>query len=517
MNNMKRISVIFLLSAMTAGYNYADNTCNTGCNTSSSSDCSSSSCGTSSSDCGTSSSDCSNKCATSTFFRPEQYTTDLTYRNNQTFFERYHDARCNMFTFDSTVFFQKSRNSHIAEGFLGKNPVKVAEVNGDIYSVNLGLGSLTNPPTNFESVYGLCPERRVIGWLAQGIFNLDCFYQGLWFDFSFAVVQARHKLNQNEKVVVKGDIVGQPTTVTEALALKKTFAGNGNSCFEHTGVDDVVLRLGYDFTYGCDEMDHFGLYFMGIAPTGKNFDNSKWFQPITGSKHGAVGFGVEGDYTICSNDANGTEFTVATEIMYQFRLKHSENRIFDLKNGTGSRWLLAVAAPGTGQDLVSITDKLTQCVSVEGRHNVQWWLNFHYQWCNWGGELSYNLNFRDCERIKCANFDFKNLGIFDNTKCGEAGNPRTSHSTALISDGFKVGTDDKTFVALTSDNVNLGSGAARRVLTHKFAGNFSYSNIWCECYPFSVALGAGYLFASKEYRRHALESWNVFAKWSMSF
>lgn len=532
MNNLKSLSIILLLSMGLVGTNYAgdcssdcstSNNCNTGCST----DCNTNNCST---DCGRGGSG-DGGCRTSTYFSPRPLTTNLTYLNNLSFYNRYHEARCSFLTWDSTVFYQKSRRPRIGEGFLGTNNLIVGEQGTDIdfNSINLGLGNTTSGE-NFLSTVSLCPRREVIGWQAHLYFNLDCFCIGLWADIAFTVAQAKHRLRFNEVNTTPGNIPDEPTTVGQAFDQLNVFAcRNGNSSLttttgsnncntdcrrdcKHTGVDDVLLRIGYDYNY-CDN-DHVGVYFLGIAPTGKHQDNTRWFQPQVGSKHGAVGVGFEGDYTIWS--CENQDLVVQTELLYQYRLRHHECRVFDYCNGPLSRFLLVANADNVDNP-VSGYDALKTRVRVEGRSQLNWWLNLHYQWCNWGAEISYELWFRDREKISNACFDFGNTGIFDMTHCGTSADPLTSHSTATIASLVNTGTADTSFVPLQSSDVNLRSGAAQRVLTNSVTGNVSYNGVWCDCYAWYVGLGGGAEFASRRYRRNALETWTVYGKWGISW
>ena len=147
MINIKKLSIILLLSTSVVGFSYADN------------------------------GNCDDVCATSTFYAPRDITTDLTYRNNLTSYHRQHDAACNFVSWDSAVIYQKSTsNKELGAGFLGNNPILVAETGTDVNvnALNLGLG-LSNP-NNFSEEYSICPSREVISWLPQIYFNLDCLY-----------------------------------------------------------------------------------------------------------------------------------------------------------------------------------------------------------------------------------------------------------------------------------------------------------------------------------------------------
>lgn len=519
MNNIKKLSIILLLSMGVSEVGFASgsgcnnngcNTSNNNCNTcfdNNSNGCGNNNCGSSnncnnSNNCGTTNNNCNRSCG-STVFVPRDITGNLTWRNDLTFYNRYHDARCNFFTWDNTFLYEQTRRSKcLGAAFLGGvNPTTIGETGANIESLNFGLGSTNG---NFESTICLRPRREVFAWLPQFIFNLDCLCTGFWADVSFAVAHARHKLHFDETPsTAAANITGQPTTVLGAFAALDAFSTN---C-RHTGVDNVLVRIGYDYTY-CNN-DHFGAYFLGLIPTGKNFNNAQFFAPVIGSKHGGVGVGVEGDYTFWNCDDQDLVFM--TELKYTYRFKHRENRVFDLNNGPLSRFLLA--APSTNPCLpTNIVSNLTSCVEVKPRSQVDFWLGLHYQWCNWGLEFDYNLYWRQRERVCGGAFNFDSLGLYNlNCGCG------TSNSTATIATEFGAGTADATFTQLTAANVNLQSGEACKALTNAVSGALSYNNVWCDCYPWEVGIGGKYEFASKKDRRSLPESWGVFGKATISF
>nr|MBA2306947.1 hypothetical protein [Candidatus Dependentiae bacterium] len=77
-------------------------------------------------DCG----DCKPRvvCSPSNYIRPRSITTDLTYRNAMTFYQRYNGARDAILTWDTSFIYQKSRNGlTIGAGFFGKDPFVVAQ------------------------------------------------------------------------------------------------------------------------------------------------------------------------------------------------------------------------------------------------------------------------------------------------------------------------------------------------------------------------------------------------------
>ena len=502
MINMKRLSIILLLSVGVVGLNYAKGT-----------------------SCGDKQflkelcqilrnpNRCDDDCSTSTFFRARDITTDLTYRNNLIFYHSRHAAADNCFTWDSTVLFQKSRdNGRIGDGFLGCNPILVAGLNADsndnvgINALNLGLG-VKDADSHFSEKYSICPRREVVAWLPQLYFNLDCICTGVWFELSFAVARAKHELRQNG--VGNTSDLNSVQNVTQALDARNTYWAD---CDTHTGIDNVFFQLGYDWKYCSD--DHVGIYFAGVAPTGKQFDQARWFPPLVGDKHGAIGVGLKGDYTIYECDADNTDFVFQTEFLYLFSFKHTQNRRFDLcQNGSLSRWLLFVNDGSVNNPQQTLSNELTNCVEVEPRHKIQWWANFHYQWCSWAAEFSYNLWWRDNEHIECFNLCNPNMGIFSQ-RCTN----RTSDSKACIADLFdRTGGQDESFTRIFSGDVDVRSGAAQRVLTHKVSGAVAYNTVWCDCYPMYVGFGGGYEFVSDKHKRHALENWHVYGKWDIAF
>ena len=133
-------------------------------------------------------------------------------------------------------------------------------------------------------------------------------------------------------------------------------------------------------------------------------------EPTVGSKHGAVGVGLEGDYTLWADDCSNSDFVVMSELSSLFRFKHKKS-VFDLNNVHYHAVLLA--APESNPFApVSLLPKPTILREVYPRSQIEWWLGVHYQWCNWGLEAAYNLYWRDCERIKCPTFNFDDLGLF---------------------------------------------------------------------------------------------------------
>lgn len=453
--------------------------------------------------------DCGDAChgctaPVSTFFRPRSISGDLTYRNSNTFYIRHHENPCTFFTFDSTLLYQQNRRGTcIGLGFFGKNPIDVAELEPDVYSVNLGLGS--ELPSGFLSHVRFSPKRRVFGWLPQFLFNLNCIHTGLWADFQFAVLQVHHETCLDEKIPTLGEINGI-TTVQEALDTLRIFPDE----HREVGVDDIEVRLGYDYSR-CGS-DSIGIYIVGSIPTAKHKDNSRWFQPLIGSHHWGIGVGITADYTFYNDTTSLRSLLLMSDLKYIHKFRAKEKRMFDLKNGPLSRFLLVVPEEEDDRMLPeSATKFLRHCVKVNPRSTLDWWLALRYNWCNWGFEGAYNFFWRQKECVSRPRVNFRTRGIFDMTRCMNL----TSHSTAIISDVFGEGTPDATFVELTSADVAVNSAAAREARSHTFSGTLCYSDSWCN-YDVSVAIGARYELADRHRQTSTLENWGVFGKASIS-
>ncbi len=492
---MQRYRILFLaLMFGTGRFLYPDDCCHP------SVDCDASISG----DCDEISNDCPT--AISTYLNPRSITNDLTYRNSGTFFERFRgEVSCAFFTLDSTFLYQQNRKSaHLGRGFFGENPLLFAEQSAPFNSLNLGLGS--KQPEGFSSMVRLSPKREVFAWLPQFIFNLDCFCPGTWADCAFAVTRVKHHICLFEQRTTFGDLTNEPSSVREALDTLEVFPLSRH----HTGVDDIQVRLGYVMGYCEDDM--FSVYLLGNIPTGKKFDDTRWFQPYVGSRRGGVGAGVMFDGNLWLSELDGTECLLMAELKYLYSFGDKQRRQFDLKNGPLSRFLLIAAEDNVDTPLQGGINLLRACAHLEPQHTLEWWLAFHYTWCCWGFEGGYNLWYRSAEKltIKDSAFDFENFGIYDLTRCTDL----TSHSTAKISDTFGQGTPDADFVKLTGSAVNRNSAISQKALSSTFSGTVTYATNWCD-YPVNLAFGARYELASKHHAS-ALENWGVYGKIAVS-
>ncbi len=459
---------------------------------------------------------------TSTVFVPRSASTDLTWIDSLTFYNRTRRCSSKSYLYSSTTVYQQSRkNDHFGSGFLlgnGLNTVAVAQGGGTgiVNSIELGLGNAA-PLAPFASTLTIQPTRKQFSYIGNMYFSLKDCWCGLWADFTFGVTNAHHRLNCCEVgnvstacagVRTVGDALGR-----EELNSSKFFCNNCRDGKRRTGFEDVQVRLGYDYTY-CDE-NRIGLYAIGTIPAGRSPTAEFIFEPLVGSKHASAGVGFLADYQFNFCGCDDSSLTLMTDFNYRFVFKHDECRTFDLiPNGPMSRYLLVVdqAAPGLPFPAANIS---TVRINVKPRSTIQWWIALNYEYCNWNFEAGYNLWWRQKEELslknnKCSVFP-STVGVYNVNGCG------LSDVTASNATITNSGTPDALFVPLTVANLNLLTAAAGRALTNKVYGAVSWTGMACDCLEWITGFGGAYEFVSKHDRCNALQNWSVFGKMAIGF
>ena len=450
---------------------------------------------------------------------PRSITTDLVYCDALAYYQRNFREKDKTFTFTGTYLYQKSRKaSKVGAALLlgdSNNVTVTQEAGGDINSNWLGIN---NPDlaTPFSATFGLSPERRVFGYHGNWYFNLDSWWCGAWLDVSSAIINATNSLNCCETDTNAVVPTCPNSAVSDALngsqlRYDKYYCGLCNNEKRRTGIDDIQIRLGYNYTW-CDD-NVVGLYLIGTVPAGRKPTNEFIFEPLVGTEHWSVGFGLNGHYNFWCNDCGDSSFTLMSDFNYRYVLKHDECRTFDLcPNGAFSRFLLV--APATNHNLaLPGVNFFTQKVPVTPRSTIQWWLALNFQYCAWDFEFGYNLFWRQKEQIKCVQNFCTSIGIFDFNRT----EGRTSLSNATIATAPGEIASDPVFVPLTKANLNISSAEAGRALTNKFYGAFSWNGDVCGCVDWMAGFGASYEFVSGSSRCNALPFWGVFGKGGVSF
>ncbi len=459
-------------------------------------------------------------------FVPRGASTDLTWINALTFYDiRIRDYADKKYFFNSMTIYQRgSKDPELGSAFLLGTSNTVSAVQGGgagvINSLELGLANLA-PATPFSGSLTINPEKKQFTYIGYMYADLGDWWCGLWGDFTFGVTNAHHLLNCCQTGTTLGTICPGIETISDALG------GNTlgleysqfycNTCADgkrRTGLEDVQLRLGYDYTW-CDN-NLVGLYLIGTIPSGRRPTAQYIFEPLVGSVHASFGAGLIADYTLdcfCGNDDASLVFM--TDFNYRYVFKGQECRTFDLtNNGPMSRYILVVneLALGLPFPAANIT---TVPVNVQPSSTIQWWVAANYEVCNWDFELGYNLFWREQENLKTTEVSCLTIpttvGVYNLNGCGVS--PVTASTATMTSSG----TADATFMPITAANFNLASGLAGRVLTNKIYGAVSWTGCACNCFEWMAGFGGSYEFASKQNRCNTLQNWAIFGKWAIGF
>lgn len=484
------------------------------------------------SECGTGCLD--DKCRSHSAFIPRGLTLNQTLELGLGNWAWYHqtepcDRPC--FQFQASYFHLASRKSNdLARYFLPHEASSFVATETGATAVNsLELGLISAPGTVFSERFTICPKRTVNGGYFNFYFDFSNWHRwlcGTWAEIAFAAAHVEHRLNPTS-VNTDGDNTGTITgltTVTDALNNPDWTAGRFfRGCRSKTGVDDVMIKIGWNYTF-CD-YDHAGLYLVGVAPTGHGTRALDVFEPLVGSNHGRIGLGLNTDWTAYECENHRLNWMV--DLRYLYGLKNCERRSFDLcANGDWSRYLLVVEPTATANTLPGI-NFFTQRVDVTPRSQVDFWTALNWQWCNWNFEFDYNLFWRTNEEICFRSFrrcstdvDVNTLGvgIFDiNGLCSgapvSASTMNISQTLAAAATTGNVAPSDATFVTTTRADFNRKSAEAPTALSSTISAAVAYNTeVWCK--PLMLGFGGLYEFAHK---KSTLEQWGVYLKGAVSY
>ena len=353
------------------------------------------------------------------FFMPRSVTHDPVFELASVNYYRYHqyatgEGCCPFFTFGATPFYTKSvKAQNLARHFLfdNKNELVFNESGADDVNsiwfdlIAKPLVGATVPPF-FNSVMKIRPERMAYGSMFNFHFDFSNILRGFWFDATFAAMRVKHDLNltaslpENPGIVINtvANVSTQIATVIDALNNPTWNFGKWSDCgLSKFGVDDVQLKFGHDH-YNCHG-DHLGTYFVISVPTGNRPTSEFVFEPVVGTKHTGLGFGMNIDYALMTD--GDRHLNVMFDGKYRYLTKNEETRSFDLTaNGDWSRYLLLDQGPNpTGASAPAIND-FTLEVDVTPRSTIDLWGALHYARNEYNFEIGYSFWWRDKEDIK---------------------------------------------------------------------------------------------------------------------
>lgn len=462
---------------------------------------------------------CDDDCAISrTIFIPRQQTTDSVNDLALSNYHFYHHTICPedraFFHIQASYFHKESRNECDLAGYFFPNGQRCINIredgSGDVGSLWIEL--ISSKDTKFDSTLCIAPKRKIDGGFFNFYFDFNSWLCGSWLSISFAAMRAEHNLCLRESNVENPGTINNIETAIDAFNNPTWTAGKlspNKLC--RSGVDDVQFKLGWNY-YFCNQ-DHLGIYFVATAPTGCRTRNEFLFEPVVGTRHGSVGVGFNGDYTVweCGNQG----VTWMADFKYRFVLSHCERRLFDLcDNGPFSRYLQVVTESERSLTLPGV-NFFAVPVDVRPGSTIDLWTAFHYYWCDFNFEVGYNLWWKDCEEICIRSADL-GVGIYDiNGDC--KGDPFCSTGANITQTvagaGSNFAPSDTTFKTISTSDFNIASGSHPRSLSHTIYGAFSYNTeVWCM--PVMLGFVGSYEFARCN---TTFEQWGVHLKTAISF
>lgn len=311
-------------------------------------------------------------------------------------------------------------------------------------------------PTDFESTITLKPKIQNYLVDFNGYYGLDAVHKGLYFRVHAPVVHTQWNLNYQETVDVVGTapyIAGYftdqsdprnqlnddfysymtnadtpnlgstlltPTNLVDTISIAPlAYSRWAGACQrkEKTALAEITMALGYNF-WQCDNY-HAGFNIRGALPTGNRPKGDYLFEPIVGnSHHWELGAGFTGHYTFWNGCTNDRSMGIYLDANLTHLFADRQVRVFDLKNGCNSRYMLAsrlgepvdplFTAGSAGQNpsaefqfAYSPVANLTRSfvdVSIGVQADIT--LLFNYTHCNWSLDCGYNLWARSKENIK---------------------------------------------------------------------------------------------------------------------
>ncbi|MCL4361643.1 hypothetical protein M1446_04800 [Candidatus Dependentiae bacterium] len=442
-------------------------------------------------------------------FVPRSTTRDSTLELSQSNYFFYHNEdRCAKyrpwFYYFFSPFVQRSFNDKdLAKYFLkcNKSCLSIREDGlGDVGS--LWFAAMTPIGSFFNSTYSVRPVRTAYGVYFNMYFDL-CY--GLWAGIEAAAMGVHHNLKPCENVTSPAGSICNFKTFSDAIDNCEFKAGRFTKCkLTKGGVDDIQVKFGHNYYFRED--DHFGSYLVLSIPTGERQSSQFAFEPLIGSRHVGLGFGLNADFNLYGCEDHSLNWMFDFKYLYLFQAR--QKRLFDLcANGDWSRYLQVVKNQPTSLQGLAGVNFFSQEVKVTPQSDINFWTAFHYQHCEYNFEFGYNLWWRQKEKICqiCPNpsVAIANLPGFPTFQGGSASSANISQA---ILPPNQIPTDS-TFT--TVGNFNFNSGKTPAVLTHKLYASFAYDYFMCS-HPAIVGITTACEFATGCNKRNALEQWQIF-------
>lgn len=371
---------------------------------------------------------------------------------------------------------------------------------GDINPELLLLGS-SNSSRDYTSVISLKPELFMFGALLH-------FYKQFefaFFDVKTALVNCKTIINIEEFGGGNGGM-SQPNldpiyNAYDAFTQSDWNYGKFGQAQSVIRLENIQLTAGVSKEMASFSSQDCKSYIAGFVlmevPTGKGTTAEWLFEPQVGTNHCAFGFGA--DYMIAAD--NG--FSLVTGGNFRHMIANWETRSFDLtENGQWSRYLAYEALSNfpTGPIVAGLQgiNLFTQEALIEGRDQITLYARLQKRFQNCLFELSYNYFYAQQETIKTVKKIQPGYGIYDVFNSGGV----STASTATIAQANPI--QDATPVALTTNDLNLSSGAAGLSMSNSIAARLQ----WEHEKGFTMGLGTSVDLA---HSAQAISTWSLWA------
>ena len=341
--------------------------------------------------------------ASRTIFIPRQITFNNTFElalANFDIYDHRSDDCTNWFLYATPFYAQSANKVALARYFLPNNKSEIViaqDGSGDINSVPLRL--IAPPGYSYYSVMRIRPERKAAGamfslrgycsWLSS---CLSCAY----LDLNTTLLHVNHNVHLKEMPESQPAL---PPFMNACDAFNNPVWKAGKiSCFGRgkIGLDDIQLKLGYDWYLDDGLCNHLSPYIVGGIPTGTKPESRFLFEPLVGSRQGSIGCGINVDYLICLS-SYGVSWMA--DLKYRYVLPTHERRLFDLITGDWSRYSY------------SNINALIMPVKVFSGSTIDLWTALHYQSDTIGLELGYDFWWRQAEHVEIDDASINNIKV----------------------------------------------------------------------------------------------------------
>ena len=373
-------------------------------------------------------------------------------------------------SFQVIGFYQKTLDtqSDFAEYFLLKNKptltVKgdtVSTIDRDIRAEWLSLD------TNFNGSFSINPTQEQYALTLDfkkdlgDLFGDISLLKNIWLGVYLPIVRVKNNLNLTQSTTQASST--SPTDIKTSLA-RDTLTYNKFITGEKTSTDlsEIRLKIGTKFFPNSD-LDLSAHSFFSLPLSNKS-NGQTLFQPISGfNRHFMIGSSVGLQFPVNSKDANYS-LKLFLDAEHMYLVSNNQYRTFDLKNKPLSRFLLLNQDSTYGQKQVFGPTILTRRAKIEPNSVGEISLGARYKNKSIAAELGYNLWGHGTEELELVDTFTTNYGI--------AGSSLTNSASA--SDINTLASDDSSFTAITASDLDLKSGSAGSVVTHKIQGSISF-------------------------------------------